>query len=143
MAFRGRCVRHRSQHHDRLFGRGGGGNGISLPWGTNSYLFSIGKNVAYYPSGGYDNAFFPGSLDEVAAFDHALSASAIQAIYKASSSFSISIKPQGGGLQVIWPVGRLLSATNVNGPWTTNTGAVSPLSVTPTAARMFYRAFKP
>jgi hypothetical protein len=119
------------------------GTASACPGATNSYLFSIGKNVAYYPSGGYDNAFFPGSLDEVAAFDHALPASAIQAIYQASSSFRISITRQGGGLQVSWPVGHLESATNVSGPYQPVAGAVSPYNVTPNASRRFYRALNP
>jgi len=119
------------------------GTASACPGATNSYLFSIGKNVAYYPSGGYDNAFFPGSLDEVAAFDHALPASAIQGIYEAGLSFRISLTPQVGGLQVSWPVGHLESATNVTGPWGTVPGAVSPLSVTPNAIRKFYRAVNP
>ena len=35
--------------------------------------------------------------------------------------------------------GVLLEAPNVNGPWTTNTGATSPFTVTPTEPRKFYR----
>ena len=58
------------------------GTALACPGTVNPYLFSIGKNVAYFPSGGYDNAFFPGSLDEVAAFDHPLSLSQIQALYQ-------------------------------------------------------------
>jgi hypothetical protein len=119
------------------------GIGSVCPGTVQPYLFSIGKNVAYYPSGGYDNAFFPGSIDEVAAFDHALSASAIQAIYQAGVSFSISVTNQGGGLQISWPVGHLESATSVTGAWTPVPGAVSPYSVTPTAPQMFYRAVNP
>ena len=119
------------------------GTASACPGTVQPYLFSIGKNVAFWPSGGYDNAFFPGSLDEVAAFDHALPASAIQAIYHASPNFSISIANQGGGLQISWPVGHLESATNVSGPWQSVSGAVSPYSVTPNTPQQFYRAVNP
>ena len=49
----------------------------------------------------------------------------------------------GGSLQLMWSAGStLLQATNLIGPWTTNTGS-SPLTITPTAPQMFYRAFHP
>ncbi len=105
------------------------------------YLFSIGKNVADFPN----SAFFPGSLDEVAAFDHALPASTIQALYQASLnlSFTLNIASQGGGVKVNWPVGHLESAPTVAGPWTTVAGAVSPYSVPPNTTSRFYRAANP
>jgi autotransporter-associated beta strand protein len=119
------------------------GTASACPGTVQPWVFSIGKNVAYYPESGYDNAFFPGSLDEVAAFSHALPASAIQALYQAALRFKINIVPQAGGLQVSWPVGHLESASSPTGHWATVTGAVSPLSVTPTDARKFYRAVSP
>jgi len=55
---------------------------------VNAYPFSIGKNVTWSdnPPDGYDNAFFPGSIDEVAAFDHALPAATIQAMYQTATN---------------------------------------------------------
>ena len=55
---------------------------------ANTDVFSIGKNVtASAPTDdGYDIAFFPGSIDEVAAFDHPLSATTILALYQASTN---------------------------------------------------------
>ena len=44
----------------------------------------------------------------------------------------------GGSLQLSWSNGTLLQATNVTGPWITN-NAASPLTVTPTGSKMFYR----
>jgi hypothetical protein len=44
----------------------------------------------------------------------------------------------GSSLQLSWPQGTLLEATNVTGLWTTNTHA-SPLTVTPNEPRKFYR----
>ena len=51
--------------------------GVTLP-----NYFSIGKNVSTAPP---DPSFFPGSIDEVAAFDHALSASDVQSLYQAAT----------------------------------------------------------
>ena len=87
------------------------GTASACPGTINSYLMSIGKNVSYYPSGGYDNAFFPGSLDEVAAFDHALSASTIQALYNASlgiasvnqAQTNLTVSVSGGQMTLEWP----------------------------------------
>jgi hypothetical protein len=119
------------------------GTASACPGTINANLFSIGKNVAYYPSGGYDNAFFPGSIDEVAAFNHALSPSAIQAIYQASQSFTISITRQAGAIVVSWPAGELQSASKPNGPWQTVSGAVSPLTLSTNGKVQFYRAVNP
>ena len=44
----------------------------------------------------------------------------------------------GSSLELSWSQGTLLEATNVTGPWTTNT-ATSPFTVSPTEARKFYR----
>jgi hypothetical protein len=53
---------------------------------------------------------------------------------------SISLQKIGAHLQLSWPGGgALLQATNLTGPWTTNTGATSPWTVSPTNSWMFYR----
>ena len=119
------------------------GTANACPGAANTYDFSIGKDVSYFPTPPYDNAFFPGNIDEVAAFNHALSPSAIQQIYQSSQYYKIGITPQGAGYQVSWPVGRLLSAPTLKGPWTTNTGAVSPLNVSPGSAQEYYRGINP
>ena len=86
------------------------GTANACPGTANSYLFSIGKNVAYFPSGGYDNAFFPGSIDEVATFDHALSTSTIQALYNVGIAGSVNQSPtnmtvtvSSGQMTLAWP----------------------------------------
>lgn len=45
-------------------------------------------------------------------------------------------------LQVAWPYGTLLQASNLTGPWTTNT-ASSPFTITPQVPRMFFRTQLP
>ncbi|MGH7942185.1 MAG: hypothetical protein ACREFR_14050, partial [Limisphaerales bacterium] len=44
-----------------------------------------------------------------------------------------------GQLTLTWPLGLLLDATNLNGPWITNFSAVSPYSVAPAGTSQFYR----
>jgi hypothetical protein len=44
----------------------------------------------------------------------------------------------GSSLQLTWPSGTLEQATNLTGPWTTNS-APSPFTFTPSAPQMFYR----
>ncbi len=52
---------------------------------------------------------------------------------------TLGVQPVIGGIQFTWLQGTLLEATNVTGPWVTNSGAISPHTVTPTEARKFYR----
>ena len=46
-----------------------------------------------------------------------------------------------GQVTLTWPVGVLLEATNIDGPWTTNFGATSPYSIEPAQSVQFYRIF--
>jgi hypothetical protein len=45
----------------------------------------------------------------------------------------------GGNLVLNWPLGILLQATNIAGPWTTNVGATSSYTLVPSEPQMFYR----
>jgi hypothetical protein len=57
---------------------------------------------------------------------------------------SVCITRLGSGqVEVKWPFGTLLAAPNVTGPWTPMPAATSPYLITPSAARMFYRAQTP
>ena len=49
----------------------------------------------------------------------------------------------GNNLQLVWPQGVLLQATNLMGPWITNAGATSPYTVSPTAPQMYFRVQVP
>ena len=54
-------------------------------------------------------------------------------------SVTVELTPVSGGhFQLQWSQGTLLEATNLTGPWTTNTAA-SPYTITPGAPQMFYR----
>jgi hypothetical protein len=114
----------------------------ACPGTTQPYFFSIGDYVSNFPT---VPSSFPGSIDEVAAFDHALSASTIQALYITATGVSVSIQREAGGvLQVSWTGGHLESATSISGPWQTESSATaSPWTVTPGGAMKFYRAVWP
>lgn len=51
---------------------------------------------------------------------------------------NINIQMSGNNLVLSWPLGVLLQAANVTGPWTTN-NATSPFAIQPNEPRMFYR----
>jgi hypothetical protein len=54
----------------------------------------------------------------------------------------LKIAPGTDGNRILtWPQGTLLQATEVTGPWTTNSSAVSPFTVTPTNTQNFFRVF--
>ena len=85
----------------------------------------------------------PGSITHAAIFNQALSAAQVLALYNASTNVipvTLKIVPAGTGtnLTLTWLQGSLLQATNVTGPWTTNTTA-SPYTVVPTNAQMYFR----
>lgn len=54
----------------------------------------------------------------------------------------LSIRNSGSQLRIEWTGGTLLQATDLTGPWTTNSAA-SPLLVTPSEARMFFKVQLP
>jgi hypothetical protein len=57
-----------------------------------------------------------------------------------ASPITVSVSKQTGGtLELQWTSGSLLEATEVTGPWTTNTTAVSPFTVTPSQPQKFYQ----
>ena len=52
---------------------------------------------------------------------------------------SIALTKNGNNLQIAWPQGVLLQATNVTGPWITNFAATSPFTNSPTLPQQFFR----
>jgi hypothetical protein len=50
----------------------------------------------------------------------------------------LSIQRSGNNLILSWPRGTLLEADDITGPYVTN-NAASPYTVSPTAAKKFYR----
>lgn len=52
---------------------------------------------------------------------------------------TISLAPSGQTLTLSWPDGKLESATNAAGPYSTVTGATSPRTITPTNSQEYFR----
>jgi hypothetical protein len=59
-------------------------------------------------------------------------------LYNAALSVNLSIQRLGANVVLTWPVGSLLEATNVAGPWTAN-NSTSPYTNAPTGPKKFYR----
>ena len=90
-----------------------------------------------------------GQLDDLRFYNRPLSAGEVGQIYTGDSpvigaadltgryNFDTDLLP---GWVVKWTGGILQSADDVMGPWADVTGAVSPLVVSPTEAKKFYRA---
>jgi hypothetical protein len=51
----------------------------------------------------------------------------------------LSATHSGSSIVLSWPTGTLLEAPTLSGPWTTNTAAVSPLTIPATNAEQFFR----
>jgi hypothetical protein len=82
--------------------------------------------------------FVRDQIDEVAFYNSALTTDRILAHYYAGQPPRILVTRSGGNVVLTWPTGVLYQADNVSGPYTIVTGATSPLTVTPSAARKFY-----
>lgn len=86
---------------------------------------------------------FNGSINEVSVFGRTLSGDELGQLYAAAvteqHTVALEVERTGANLRLTWPQGILLEATSLAGPWTTNTSAVSPWVVTPSAPQKFYR----
>ena len=85
---------------------------------------------------------FNGTVDEVAIYNYALSASKIKGHYNAGVAVPrLTITRSGSNsVTITWPYGTLYQADNVTGPWTAVAGEpTSPYTVSAGAARRFYR----
>lgn len=63
--------------------------------------------------------------------------------FSASARPVLAIQRTGANMVLSWPYGRLQSATNAPGPYSTLTGAISPWTNVPAGARQFYRVVVP
>lgn len=95
---------------------------------------------------------FIGNIDEVAIYKQSLTQTQLTNLWTAAltgvvtpPSATLSIQPSGANVVISWnpPVGMLLQAPSLNGPWTTNSAASSPYTNTPSGSAMFYRVVAP
>jgi len=91
-----------------------------------------------------DGAFntFEGTIDDTAIYQYALSPKQIMSHYTDTTYLSIS--PAAGNKVILsWPVGKLQSASVVNGPYSDVNGATSPYTTSVGTAPMFFRVKVP
>jgi hypothetical protein len=82
---------------------------------------------------------FAGSIDEVAIYSSALSASQVAAHYAAGTAQpKLTITKVGSNVSISWPYGTLQAADFITGPWTNVPSATSPY-VVPATGTKFYR----
>jgi hypothetical protein len=96
--------------------------GNLYPGGQVCTIPSFGGAITYGASGSFNGTFDIG-------------------LAQATIPVSLSIQRVGANLQVNYTGGLLLQATSLAGPWTTNSTA-TPVPITPSAAKMFYRVLK-
>jgi hypothetical protein len=112
---------------------------------TNSPMaFDMPEYIGTDPRYSDGSRNFMGIIDEVAVFNRTLSQTELQNLYNAAAGLNVPVTLQinrvGNGLQLTWgPIGQLLEAGSVNGPWTTNVLAMSPYLLSPTNSQKFYR----
>ncbi|MGA2246953.1 MAG: LamG-like jellyroll fold domain-containing protein [Verrucomicrobiota bacterium] len=108
--------------------------------------FNATEYIGTYPlEGPLGNNNFNGSIDEVAIFSSTLSSNQVYSLYESALGQDLvppllTIAPVAGSPLVRWTGGSLLQATSLLGPWTTNTAAESPYTVSPTSPAQFFRA---
>jgi hypothetical protein len=129
--------------------------------GTNKAFYVNGvlvtnRAVAFLPasatpfrvgaSSSSDNSpslWFPGNLDEVAVYSHALSPDRVLAHYTTGAGIWLKIQQTSTNRLVIWNGGSLQQAGQVSGPWT-DLNSASPVELGPTLDdAMFYRVKHP
>jgi Concanavalin A-like lectin/glucanases superfamily/Immunoglobulin domain len=85
---------------------------------------------------------FNGSIDEPMAFNRALSANELNALYQAGAALppvNIQISKSGSNIILTWPSGTLQQADQVTGPYSNLTGAASPYHLPANQSMKFYR----
>lgn len=84
---------------------------------------------------------FAGEIDEVAIYDHSLTAARVAAHYSdgKNGAAKLAVAKSGKDVVITWGGGTLQQADNVAGPYTDLAAANSPYTPQPQAARKFYR----
>jgi uncharacterized protein YjdB len=90
----------------------------------------------------YMNRFLPAYIADAAVFGQALTAAQVQGIYNGiavAGPQTITIASSGAGIILNWQSGTLLEATNLLGPWATNTAALPGYTVPATNATKYFK----
>ena len=99
---------------------------------------SSNPNVLRVSSSGQIMPVYNGSAT-VSAVLNGVTATSPSITVTGSPPVSLAIRLSGTNTVLSWPAGVLLQAPALSGPWTTNTSAVSPFTVTATQASQFYK----
>ena len=80
-------------------------------------------------------------IAHAAIFTEALTTTQVQDLYTGISAAPVNLVVTRSGLSVVlnWPAGVLLQAPTLTGPWTTNSAAVSPYTVTAASGNQFFK----
>jgi hypothetical protein len=110
--------------------------------------FDTPEYIGTNPDGTSGQRNFYGTIDEVAVFNRAMGSNDLQALYSAALGALPPVQLQigwaGNNIQLVWgAAGRLLEASSLGGPWTTNLAASSPYVVPPTNVQKFFRVLVP
>jgi hypothetical protein len=110
-------------------------SGVTAP--AHGLATTDGTNITYTATNNYsggDNFIY------TVTDPYGASASALVMVNVAVNvTLNMNIQQAGGNVVLTWPSGMLLQATNIAGPWTTNSRATSPYTFTPVAGQMFFR----
>jgi hypothetical protein len=90
--------------------------------------------------------FTGGAIYDVRIYNYALTGGQVAQLYgsypPAVQPPTLSLSRSGAGLTLTWSSGILLEATNLTGPWTTNSSS-SPYVITATGPQKFFRVLQP
>jgi hypothetical protein len=80
-------------------------------------------------------------IAHAAIFTEALTTTQVQDLYTGTYAAPVNLVATRSGLSVVlnWPAGVLLQAPALTGPWTTNSAAVSPYTVTAASGNQFFK----
>lgn len=114
---------------------------------VNDAAWAIGARGRWTSALGTSSPNFPdrafsGLIDEVAIYDHPLTAARVAAHYSAGllGPSPLTIERSGSDITLRWTTGTLQSADNVVGPYTDVEGAAAPVYTVPMGAQpKFYR----
>ena len=104
---------------------------------TQDTNFALGDNYVVFSNVSVTNASLSGTIAPADGKSYG-SLNGAQVQYLGPSVTMGLTSVAGGKLQLQWSQGTLLEATNLMGPWTTNTAA-SPYTITPDGPQKFYR----
>jgi hypothetical protein len=109
--------------------------------------FGVAWHLGDDATGATGTRTFPGVISSVSVYLSALSSTQVAALYNAGLGIlppvTLNIaQASGHNVTLTWSAGTLLQASNLAGPWTTNTAA-SPYTVAETNSQMFFKVVAP